>query len=143
MSTPENTFIGSVHRWLPPVDKLYRMKNHNVYTGGVADVWYSGPKADLWIEYKFIKVPKRDNTEIDLLGGKNPSISALQQEWLRDRHREGRHVGVLVGSTDGGVWFPGISWDRAYSTHWFRSQLLTRKALADLIVSLVSGPHRA
>lgn len=133
---PENTFIGSVHRHLPP--DLYRMKNHNQYNGGIADVWYSSVK-DLWVEYKFVSVPKRDDTMLDLVNGKNPSISYLQQEWLSARHAEGRQLGVIVGSKDGGVWFPGVSWNRTYSAHYFRSQLLDRKALAQLIVRLTSG----
>ncbi len=28
-----------------------------------------GPQGDLWVEYKFIVVPKRDDTMIDLVGG--------------------------------------------------------------------------
>jgi hypothetical protein len=131
---PENTFIGSVHRHLP-VD-LYHMKNHNEYNGGIADVWYSGTKADLWAEYKFIAVPKRDATVIDLVNGKNPAISYLQQDWLGRRHDEGRQVGVIVGSKDGGVWFPGISWACTYDAHFFRSNLLPRKDLARLLAKL-------
>lgn len=133
---PENTFIGAVHRHLP--HDLYHMKNHNQYNGGIADVWYSGAK-DLWVEYKFITPPKRGDTVIDLIGGKAPSISRLQQEWLGHRHDEGRQVGVIVGCKEGGVWFPGISWACTYTALWFNSQLLDRKALAHLIVGLTSG----
>lgn len=131
---PENTFIGSVHRHLPY--GLYHMKNHNQYNGGIADVWYSGGKADLWIEYKFVTVPKRDTTLIDLINGKDPAISYLQQDWLRGRHADGRNVGVVVGSKDGGVWFPGVSWCRTYDVRFFRSNLLPRKDLAALFAKL-------
>lgn len=127
---PENTFIGSVHKHLPA--GLYHMKNHNQYNGGIADVWYSGVR-DLWVEYKFIVVPKRPDTVIDLLTGKNPAISCLQQEWLRSRHGEGRSVGVIVGSKDGGVWFPGLTWDATYPAKKFLSLLQTRKDLAGTI----------
>lgn len=127
---PENTFIGSVHKHLPA--GIYRMKNHNQYNGGIADVWYSGVR-DLWVEYKFIVVPKRPDTVIDLITGKNPAISYLQQEWLRSRHGEGRSVGVIVGSKDGGVWFPGLTWDATYPTKKFLSLLQTRKDLAGTI----------
>ena len=127
---PENTFIGSVHKHLPA--GIYRMKNHNQYNGGIADVWYSGVR-DLWIEYKFIVVPKRPDTVIDLITGKNPAISYLQQEWLRSRHEEGRSVGVIVGSKDGGVWFPGLTWDATYPAKKFLSLLQTRKDLAGTI----------
>ena len=127
---PENTFIGSVHKHLPA--GIYRMKNHNAYVGGIADVWYSGVR-DLWVEYKFIVVPKRPDTVIDLITGKNPAISYLQQEWLRSRHEEGRSVGVIVGSKDGGVWFPGLTWDATYPAKKFLSLLQTRKDLAGTI----------
>lgn len=133
---PENTFIGSVHKHLPT--KLYHMKNHNAYNGGIADVWYSGDR-DLWVEYKFIVVPKRPDTVIDLITGKNPAISYLQQEWLRSRHEEGRSVGVLVGSKDGGVWFPGLAWDRTYTADEFRKRLQSRKELAEAIVEETHG----
>lgn len=127
---PETTFIASVHKHLPPT--LYRVKNNNEYTAGIADVWYSGVR-DLWVEYKFIVVPKRPDTVIDLITGKNPAISHLQQEWLRSRHEEGRSVGVIVGSKDGGVWFPGLTWDATYPAKKFLSLLQTRKDLAGTI----------
>lgn len=127
---PETTFIASVHKHLPPT--LYRVKNNNEYTAGIADVWYSGVR-DLWVEYKFIVVPKRPDTVIDLITGKNPAISYLQQEWLRSRHEEGRSVGVIVGSKDGGVWFPGLTWDATYPAKKFSSLLQTRKDLAGTI----------
>ncbi len=135
---PENTFIASVHRYLPA--DLYHMKNHNEYVGGVADVWYDG-KRDLWVEYKFIKVPVRDTTVIDLVGGKDPAISYLQQAWLLERDANGRSVGVIVGSEKGGVWFPGGSWNRTYTASEFRGLLLSRSKLADIICSLTRGPH--
>ena len=136
MATPENTFIQSVHRRLPR--ELYRIKNNNVFNSGQPDVWYSGKKADLWVEYKFIKVPVKDSTPIDLLSGKNPPLSYLQQEWLRMRCGEGRNVGLMVGSKDGGVWFPGVSWDGVYSTEEFRARLQTRAELGKIIENLIS-----
>lgn len=134
---PENTFIASVHRHLP--DDLYRMKNHNIYNAGVPDVWYSGPKADLWIEYKFLELPKRDTTVIDLTAGKSPMLSALQQDWLRKRCAEGRNVGVIVGCKEGGVWFDHMSWEHPYTAEGYRGWLLDRKAIAVAIEKIVKG----
>ena len=131
---PESTFIASVHKHLPPT--LYRVKNNNEYTAGIADVWYSGVR-DLWIEYKFIAVPKRPEIRIDLLTGKNPAISYLQQEWLRSRHGEGRSVGVIVGSKDGGIWLPGVAWEQPFTAKDFLAHLRTRKDLADTILKEV------
>jgi hypothetical protein len=132
---PENNFISSVHKYLPA--GLYRMKNHNEFNAGIADCWYSGTRADLWVEYKFIVVPVRGDTVIDLTSGKNPSISFLQQDWLESRSAEGRNVGVVVGSKDGGVWFPGTSWGRPILAKHFRSMLGSRADLAALITSAV------
>lgn len=134
---PENNFISSVHKHLPV--KLYRMKNSNPYNGGIADVWYSGKGRDLWVEYKFIEVPKRPDTVIDLISGKNPAISYLQQEWLRSRHEEGRNVGVIVGSKDGGIWLPGLAWNQTFQAKEFLTHLRTRKELAEEIVKEVQG----
>ena len=110
------------------------MKNHNQFNGGIADVWYSGNAADLWIEYKFIAVPLRDKTVIV------PELSALQREWLASRHAEGRNVGVIVGSKDGGVWYPGITWQTPIDAGQFRAQLQNRKTLAVSICNLISNP---
>jgi hypothetical protein len=132
---PENTFISSVHRHLPQT--VYTLKNHNQYNGGIADVWYSGQGGDLWVEYKFIEIPKRPDTVIDLIGGKSPAISPLQQDWLKKRDAEGRDVGVIVGCKEGGVWFSGVTWDFTYTAEKFRSWLQDRKMLAGYINSLV------
>ena len=135
MSGPENTFIASVHRYLP--DAVYRMKNHNQYNGGIPDVWYSGSKTDLWIEYKFITLPKKDDTLIDLTSAKNPILSHLQQQWLAERHKEGRNVAVIVGSKLGGVWMPNLDWSVTLSTYSFRTNTITRNAIAKIITSLL------
>ena len=108
---------------------LYSVKNHNEYASGMADVWYSAAK-DLWVEYKFIVLPKRADTLIDLIGGKNPSLSHLQQAWLRARDAEGRNVAVVVGCKEGGVLFSGVSWDSTWTTKDFTSWLVTRQELA-------------
>ena len=130
MSGPENTFIASVHRHLPA--ELYRMKNHNQYTGGIPDVWYSGPAGDLWIEYKFIALPKRDSTTIKI------DLSELQKNWIISRHSEGRQVGVIVGCKDGGVWMPGTTWQVPYTAASFRDSTVGRLALAAIITELTA-----
>lgn len=138
MPQPENTFIASVHRHLPPT--LYRMKNHNQYNGGIADVWYSGRK-DLWVEYKFITLPKRPGTLINLttkLPKGDSVISTLQQEWLRARHQEGRRIAVIIGCKDGGVWCPDTSWGASWTAAGFRALLQPRSELALIIQRVTS-----
>lgn len=94
---PENTFISSVHNHLDP--RVYREKMANPYRGGTPDVWYSGDKTDLWVEFKFVILPKRADTVIDV------DLSPLQWEWITRRFREGRNVAVIIGCREGAfVW---------------------------------------
>lgn len=139
MSTPENTFIASVHRHMPV--SLYHMKNHNAYTGGIADVWYSG-KRDLWTEYKFLNpLPKRDSTEISLILGKTPMLSPLQQRWLKDREAEGRNVMVIVGWKDGGVVFKSsLTWSRTWFAAEYKQMMLSRKDIAQFLTDYLGHP---
>jgi len=126
MSTkPENQFISGVHKHLDAA--VYRMKNNNPYTSGVADCWYSGVAGDLWIEYKFIAIPKRPDTEITI------DLSALQLKWLRDRYSEGRRIKVIVGTSEGGVIFTELDWEQTILAQNFRERLKTRKELAEYI----------
>jgi hypothetical protein len=127
---PETTFSGSVNKHLPAW--VYRMKNNNPYLGGLPDMWYSGPGGDLWVEFKFIIMPKRVDTTIKF------DLSKLQQEWLRGRYEEGRNVGVIVGHKDGGVWMPGIDWDDTYAAVDFLRLHRTRKELASIIEAHVA-----
>lgn len=108
------------------------MKNHNQFHGGIPDVWYSGPAADLWIEYKFVALPKRENTLITI------ELSELQKNWITSRDAEGRSVGVIVGSKDGGVWFPGTTWSAEITMLQFRASIESRKTLATRIQGFVS-----
>jgi len=134
---PENTFMASVHRYLPPV--VYHMKNHNPYVGGIPDVWYSGRRGDLWVEWKYVTMPKRPSTVIDLVGGKNPPLTPLQQQWLRERAEEGRNVAVIIGSKQGGVMLTHGAWMTSFTAAYFAAHLISRKDLAERIVEEVHG----
>lgn len=136
-SGPENRFIQSLHRQLPV--GVYRMKNHNPYLAGVPDCWYSGPAGDLWIEYKFVVPPKRPNTLVGVCEGEDPLLSPLQQEWLVQRHSEGRNVGVIIGTPSGGLWLPGTSWKKEFSAADFHS-VQSKAELASIIVHMVGKP---
>lgn len=131
MATPENTFLAGIRKHLPK--DIYVLKNNNQFHAGVPDLWISGSKADLWIEAKFIAVPKRDDTLVV------PDLSALQVNWLKSRHEEGRSVGVIVGCKDGGVWYPGVSWEKNLTSLDFRKKIVGRSEIADTIVRLVKG----
>lgn len=91
----EHGYIRSIHRKLPKT--LYVWKINDNYQGGVADAYYSGPKGDIWVEYKYINLPKRPTTMLPEQFG----LSDQQLGWLRDRAGEGRNVSLVVGSDYG------------------------------------------
>lgn len=129
---PETIFIQSVHRLLPKM--VYRMKNHNEYNGGIADCWYDGPVGDLWVEYKFVVLPKRGDTLVRI------ELSELQLQWLRDRKFNGRNVAVVVGCKEGGVWLDHPRcWEQDYPAATFRAMIESRQEIADRILRHTYG----
>lgn len=128
-SKPETTFIGSVHKHLK--GSIHFEKMHNPYRGGTWDVWYSGPKADLWIEYKFIVVPVHAMV--------TPALSELQLEWGRKRHAEGRNLAVIVGCKAGGVILQDLAWEPPIPNDSFKSALKTRAAISEWILHRTGG----
>lgn len=128
----ETVFIGAVHKYLPPGRvNPYWMKNSNTYTAGIWDCWYSGTAADLWIEYKFIMLPKRGDTLI------LPNLSALQLDWGRQRRKEGRNVVVIVGCKEGGVIFENLEWETEITADAFKARIQSREQVADWIIANV------
>ncbi|RYG07090.1 MAG: hypothetical protein EON92_19000, partial [Burkholderiales bacterium] len=88
----ENTFIGSVGKYLP--DTVYAEKMHNPYRGGTPDMYYEGLTQSLWAEYKFVVLPKRADTYIV------PELSALQLDWLERCRKNGHAPVVIVGCSN-------------------------------------------
>ncbi len=129
---PENNFIAAVHKLLPR--DLYRMKNHNQFNAGIADCWYSGAKSDMWVEYKFIVVPKRDETEVKF------GFSPLQIDWLTKRYDEGRVVMAVIGSEIGGAVLSGGNIAASMTARQYRARLQTKKEIAAYITSITGGP---
>lgn len=127
---PENRFITSVHNRVP--DSVYREKMHNPYRGGTFDVWYSGSKTDLWIEYKYIERIQKKGLVV-------PALSALQLDWGTNRFWEGRNVYVILGCPEGGVVYSPHQWEEGVSVEEFRKALLTKPKLAAWIYKQATG----
>lgn len=85
----EHGFIKAVHRHLPP--EVYRWKIHDTYTGGVPDAFYMGPAGCLFVEYKYVKLPKRADTIVKF------NLSPLQTNWLTRAINWGQLVALIVG----------------------------------------------
>lgn len=130
---PETSFINSVHRFLPPGrHDPYWMKNNNIYTSGIWDVWYSGPRLDMWVEYKFLAhVPVKEMFI--------PGLSELQLAWGFSRYAEGRNMAVIVGCKEGGVIYEHLDWLVPTSRDEFMSMVWTRKEIAEWIIQRSSG----
>lgn len=126
---PENRFRLSVHKFLPT--NLHHEKMNNPFSSGTADDWYSGNKADLWVEFKFLPtVPQRAIIWLTDPDVKKPLMSKLQELWLRGRYEEGRNISVVIGCPDGGVILQNLEWERQISAKKFRDELVPRKDIA-------------
>ena len=131
MSTtkPENRFIGSVHRYLP---RTYAEKMNNPWRAGTADVWYSGDRGDLWVEYKFIeRIPR----SAEIL----PDLTPRQKRWLNNRYDEGRNVAVVLGTPTGGVIYRNKEWMRPLDHVTFAGLIVPRDEIARWIYSQVGA----
>lgn len=123
---PETRYYSLIHKKLPAA--LYREKMYNPLRGGTPDVWYSGNKGDLWVEYKYVaKLPKTVPVDVGKL------LSPLQARWLEHRAIEGRSVAVIVGSPVGGLVFEGSSSLTACPTADEFARGLTPAAVAEYI----------
>jgi hypothetical protein len=131
-SKPETTFYTAVHRHLPPEKALHREKMCNPFRGGTWDFWFSG-KVDLWIEYKFVILPKRDDTMVTF------GLSDLQEDWGRQRRIEGRNLAVIVGSEKGGIVLLNEDWLAPISCNLFKERLMTKPQIAAWIVARTGG----
>jgi hypothetical protein len=116
--------MNSVHKHLRDV---HFEKHNNPFRSGTADVWYSGRKADLWVEYKFVEIPVRGATDLPI------DLSARQLNWLRGRLSEGRNVAVIVGCKEGGVLLQNRAWEALFTAASFQPLVRSRQFLADWI----------
>lgn len=131
MSTtkPENRFIASVHRHLP---RTYAEKMNNPWRAGTADVWYSGDRGDLWIEYKFIeRIPR----SAEIL----PDLTPRQKRWLNNRYDEGRNTAVVLGTPTGGVIYRNKEWIRPLDHVALSGLVVPRDEIARWIFSQVGA----
>lgn len=131
MSTakPESRFIGSVHRYL---QSSYAEKMNNPWRAGTADVWYSGDRGDLWVEYKFIeRIPR----SAEIL----PDLTPRQKRWLNNRFDEGRNVAVVLGTPTGGVIYRNKEWMNPLDHVALSERIVPRDEIARWIFSQVGA----
>lgn len=126
----EHDFVRSIHNALPR--DLYRWKINDNFQGGVADAYYSGPAGDLWVEYKYVKLPKRPETRLPDRYGLSPQ----QLAWLTERHKEGRSVALVVGSDRGNLLLTDPDLFNKPCTMWgFEQNAIDKKGIIAHILS--------
>lgn len=129
----EHSYIKSVHaqlKKLPEYREIDVWKINDNWKGGCADALYDGPAEDLWIEYKFIKAPKRPATLCI------PALSTQQNHWLTSRYNNGRNIAVIIGSIDGGIIFTEPS-DWNSGSYDFLAKTRSTKTIAASIMSFI------
>lgn len=123
-SKPENVYIANINRRL---GKTHKEKTNNPFRAGTADVWYSGVKGDLWIEFKYLPtLPKRSKEIL-------PELTPRQVQWLNQRLAEGRNVAVIVGTPDGGVIYTNKEWIRPLTAEEFKARIVPNQSVSDWI----------
>lgn len=132
----ESEYIRTVHRLLPL--SVYHLKLNLPYTAGIADCWYSGSRADLWAEWKYLPLIP---ATLDLMSGKQPMLSRLQDDWLACRHKEGRAVCVMVGATNGVVILPPLTWREPLTREDFLRQMQPKSVVANWITQHCTGHY--
>jgi len=128
MSQPEHLFHARINRRLPR--QVYAEKMHNIYRGGTPDYWYSGFKADLWVEYKWVK-------KLPVKADVKTGLSGLQKLWLNDAWKKGRNVCVIIGAPTGCVVLQNGAWNEDISRGKF---VVTEQAVAEWIIWEVHDP---
>lgn len=120
---PETRFIQRINRLLPLKMGLHYEKMNNPYRRGTADSWYSGNKADLWVEWKYLpSLPKVIYPQ--------KLLHPLQRAWLNGRHKEGRKVVVIIGCPEGGVVLEDAAWNNEIMKQDFLEQLKSATEIA-------------
>lgn len=124
----ETTFWQALRKKLG--NRVYALKLNLRFVKGVPDCWLSGSKRDIWLELKYVK-PTPPVIRPEKL------LTTLQQDWLIQRHDEGRWVGALIGSPDGHLFFPGLSWQCEISREDFVARAVKTSEAADQLVTLL------
>lgn len=101
----EHSFIRAVHRRLPA--DVLRWKINDSYAGGVPDAFYAGAARCLFVEYKFVKIPVRNSTNLKI------NLSEQQKLWLDKMQNIDQSVAVVVGSQTNALILTNGAWNES------------------------------
>lgn len=109
---PETGLYRRINAGIPKV--VHRQKITSLFGNGTPDFWYSGFKADAWVEYKW--VPNLSRNGVDPL----KLLSPLQAHWINCRYAEGRLIFVIIGSPAGCAILDSGRWNHRVAKEEFR-----------------------
>tara|TARA_B100000401_G_C52680497_1_gene659433 strand:+ start:398 stop:835 length:438 start_codon:yes stop_codon:yes gene_type:complete len=125
----EHSFVKSVHRKL---DKsVYVWKIADRYSGGVPDAMYAGPAGILFIEYKYIKLPKRPTTII------KTGLSPLQEQWITQMQQWKHPTWLVIGAEKSCLILNKLT--KNISTAYYLKNQTDTNTLARLITDVTQG----
>lgn len=127
---PEHKFIAAIEHVLPPRSAFHREKNWNALRSGTADYWYSGSFADLWVEYKWFKLPRIQGQVVNIYD----LLSPIQRRWLDGRWAEGRSIAMIAGyertGRKRGIVFINGAWNVGYPSFELEARSYPPRELA-------------
>lgn len=131
---PETQFYQRIHKHFgsnPP----FSQKTFNPLAAGIPDMYYSGQKGDLWVEYKFD--PRAG------FGARfvKPNLSARQNQWLMGRYHEGRRVAVIMGGPGNrAVIYEAGQWTVPLAPSYWQQRSTPEREVAQWILN-ITGPR--
>ena len=111
----------------------YEWKINDNFTNGVPDLFLEGITRDLWVEIKYITLPKREKTIVrpyNLLSGN-------QKLWLDRRYARRQDAILLLGTDKGAVILTGGQWANEYSDGELALLATSRKTCAKKLYSFI------
>lgn len=111
-----------------------RWKIHDTYTGGVPDAWYAGPAGTLFVEYKYVSLPKKSTTQIKI------GLSEQQRLFLNRLIEYDLACAVIVAHENGAAIFSPAEVDVGFTKESFSTPLSVPE-IADWITDSVTNSH--
>ena len=124
----EHGFVRSVHRQLSP--DVFVWKINDKYAGGVPDAFYAGPARCLFVEFKYVTLPKKETSLV------RTNLSEQQKLWLNRMLAMDKNVAVVIGSDSGGLILSSGAWNSQVTKTTFTKYALSNNKISAWIESL-------
>ena len=132
---PEANFVKRIHSKLNK--NLYKQAMGLTVTNGTPDYYYEGKLNYLWVEYKWYPT---EPTFVDLYNtARKPSLSMLQQHWLKRAHTNNINTAVVAGYPKGCIILQGLEWETPWNNSALEDHIYEESAWIDYLNELESS----